>query len=139
MMTDPIVLQWALLIAFGLLFFWIAPYSKTVEEFFAARSEEGKQPRMFMLTSSLVISWIFAKSITNAANLGLEFGIVGGVAYAVYYFSFVVGGVVIYQLRTKGGFKSIHHFLESRFGRGAVMVFSLLIGFRLFTEVWSNT
>jgi len=138
-MTDPIVLQWGLLIAFGALFFWIAPYSKTVEEFFAARSDEGKQPGMFMLTSSLVISWIFAKSITNAANLGLEFGIVGGVAYAVYYFSFVVGGVVIYQLRTKGGFKSIHHFLESRFGRGAVMVFSLLIGFRLFNEVWSNT
>ncbi|MEZ4888783.1 MAG: hypothetical protein R3E32_28915 [Chitinophagales bacterium] len=139
MTIEPITLQWATLIGFGALFFWIAPYSKTVEEFFAARSDEGKQPGIFMLTSSLVISWIFAKSITNAANLGLEFGIVGGVAYAVYYFSFVVGGLVIYQLRTKGGFKSIHHFLESRFGREAVMVFSLLIGFRLFNEVWSNT
>ena len=136
---DPISLQWGLLILFGLLFFFLAPYSKTVDEFFAAETSEGRQPGMFMLTSSLVISWIFAKSITNAANLGLEFGMVGGVAYAVYYLSFVVGGIVIYQLRVKGGFKSIHHFLENRFGKTAVMVFSLLIGFRLFNEVWSNT
>lgn len=139
MSIEPITLQWSLLILFGSLFFLIAPLSKTVEEFFAAQSTEGKQPGLFLLTSSLVISWIFAKSITNAANLGLEFGIVGGVAYAVYYFSFIVGGIVIYKLRTKGGFASIHHFLQSRFGRNAVVVFSLLIGFRLFNEVWSNT
>lgn len=137
-MLDPINLQWGLLILFGLIFFFIAPLSKTVEAFFTARSE-GKEPGLFLLTSSLVISWIFAKSITNAANLGLTFGIVGGVAYAVYYLSFIVGGIIIYQLRVKGGFKSIHHFLESRFGKSAVVVFSILIGFRLFNEVWSNT
>ena len=82
---------------------------------------------------------MFAKSITNAANLGLAFGLVGGVAYAAYYLSFAVAGVVIYQLRTKGGYTSIHHFLSSRFGRGAMVIFSLLICFRLFNEVWSNT
>lgn len=138
-MIEPLHLQWGLLILFGVLFFFIAPYSKTVEEFFAARSEKGKQPGLFLLTSSLVISWIFAKSITNAANLGLEFGMVGGVAYAVYYLSFIVGGIVIYKLRVNGGFNSIHHFLNNRFGKGAVITFSLLIGFRLFNEVWSNT
>lgn len=131
--------QWSLLLLFGVVFFFIVPYSKTAEAFFAARSEKGKKPGMFMLTSSLVISWIFAKSITNAANLGLLFGFVGGIAYAVYYFSFIVAGVVIYRLRVKGGFKSIHQFLETRFGKSAVLVFSLLIGFRLFNEVWSNT
>ncbi len=92
-----------------------------------------------MLTSSLVIAWIFAKSITNAANLGLEFGIVGGLAYAMYYFSFLVGGIIIYQLRAKGNFESIHHFLRSKYGSNAVRLFSLLIGFRLYNEVWSNT
>ncbi len=136
---NVITLQWSLLIAFGVAFFMIAPYSRTVAQFFAAQSGNGKQPDLFLLTSSLVISWIFAKSITNAANLGLAFGIVGGVAYAVYYLSFVVGGIVINQLRTKGAFHSIHHFLESRFGKGAVVVFSILIGIRLFNEVWSNT
>ncbi len=136
---DVVQLQWILLVLFGVLFFAIAPHSKTVEQFFAAESDKGKQPGVWILTASLVISWIFAKSITNAANLGLEFGMVGAVAYAAYYLSFVVGGYVIYQLRTKGNYGSIHQFLKGRFGRSAVVVFSLLIGFRLFNEVWSNT
>ncbi len=92
-----------------------------------------------MLTGSLIISWIFAKSITNAANLGLEFGLVGGVAYAGYYLSFAVAGILIYQLRTKGGYTSIHHFLTHRYGKQAMMLFSVLISLRLFNEVWSNT
>jgi len=91
------------------------------------------------LISSLVISWLFAKSLTNAADLGLAFGLVGGVAYAAYYLSFVVAGDVIHGMRTRGGFRSIHHFLSSRYGRGALVIFSLLISFRLFNEVWSNT
>ena len=132
-------LQWAFLILFGLLFFLIAPYSKTVDQFFAAESEKGKKPGVWILTASLVISWIFAKSITNAANLGLEFGMVGALAYAVYYLSFLVGGYIIYQLRVHGKYGSIHQFLQTRFGRSAVLVFSLLIGLRLFNEVWSNT
>lgn len=132
-------LQWLLVLLSGIAFFFITPLSKTASEFFAATDEKGKQPGLFMLTASLIISWIFAKSITNAANLGLEFGIVGGVAYAVYYLSFLVAGVVIYQLRTRGGFTSIHHFLQSKFGRTAVVIFSILIAFRLFNEVWSNT
>ena len=138
-MRDPIIWQWGILIVFGLIFFFIAPYARSVAGFFAASSTKGKRPGAFLLTTSLVISWIFAKSITNAANLGLEFGMVGGIAYAVYYLSFVIGGLIIYQLRTKGGFSSIHHFLESKFGQGAVILFSLLIGIRLFNEVWSNT
>lgn len=138
-MIDSILLQWVILILSGVAFFFIAPYSKTALTFFSAHSTRGKSPGVILLTSSLVISWIFAKSITNAANLGLEFGLIGGIGYAVYYLSFIVGGIVIYQLREKGGFRSIHHFLTDRFGKSAVVVFSLLIGFRLFNEVWSNT
>lgn len=121
-----------------MIFFILAPYAKDVGTFFKAQ-HRGKAPSMFMLTGSLIISWIFAKSITNAANLGLEFGLVGGVAYAGYYLSFAVAGIIIYQLRVKGGFKSIHHFLMTRFGKIAVNLFSILISFRLFNEVWSNT
>lgn len=124
---------------FGIAFVLIAPFSRTSAQFFSAQTKKGGQPGIFMLTSSLVISWIFAKSITNAANLGLSYGLVGGLGYAVYYLSFITGGIVIYRMRVRGGFKSIHHFLETRFGRSAVILFSLLIGFRLFNEVWSNT
>ncbi|MGD1845553.1 MAG: sodium:solute symporter [Salibacteraceae bacterium] len=138
-MNDPLVWQWALLVVFGVVFYFIAPHSRTVAEFFAAKAPGGRTPGVALLTSSLVISWIFAKSITNAANLGLAFGLIGGVAYAVYYGSFIVGGWVIYRMRQKGDFASIHQFLQPRFGRGAVVVFSLLIGIRLFNEVWSNT
>ncbi|MEO1261322.1 MAG: sodium:solute symporter [Bacteroidota bacterium] len=130
---------WIILIAFLLFFLWQAPRANTVKSFFEAQSDQGEKPNLLLLTSSLVISWIFAKSITNAANLGLAFGWVGGLSYAVYYGSFIVAGIVIYQLRVKGGFQSLHHFLQSRFGRNAMILFSVLVGFRLFNEVWSNT
>ncbi len=136
---NTLTLQWIILIAFGILFFLIAPAAKSVQQFFQAKSKKGQAPNVFFLTSSLVIAWIFAKSIANAANLGLAFGFVGGFAYACYYFSFLVGGVIIYQLRTKGKFESIHHFLRLKFGKQAVAVFTLVISFRLFNEVWSNT
>ncbi|MEL6673801.1 MAG: sodium:solute symporter [Bacteroidota bacterium] len=139
MLKEILYWQWALVIGLGLLMWFLAPRARELTAFFSATQKDGQQPGFWMLASSLVISWIFAKSITNAANLGLSFGLVGGVAYAGYYLSFVVAGWVIYQLRTRGGFHSIHHFLQSRFGRGAVWVFSLLIAFRLFNEVWSNT
>lgn len=134
-----ISIQWIILVAFGVAFFLMAPLSKSVPQFFSAASKSGKQPNTFLLTSSLVISWIFAKSITVASNLGLEFGMVGGVSYAVYYLSFLVAGVVIYRLRVIGGYTSIHDFLQTKFGRSAVIVFSVLVGIRLFNEVWSNT
>ncbi|MEM9835232.1 MAG: sodium:solute symporter [Bacteroidota bacterium] len=120
----------------------VTPWAKTKAAFFRGEKGTGATvatPNVWVLTSSLVISWLFAKSITNAANLGLAFGLVGGVAYAAYYLSFVVAGLVIYRLRTRGGFTSIHHFLGTKYGRGAIVIFSLLIAFRLFNEVWSNT
>ena len=134
---DTQLLQWILVIGTSVLLFLLSPLAKTNESFFKGEGKSG-QPGFWVLTSSLVISWLFAKSITNSANLGMSYGIVGGVAYAGYYLSFVVAGVIIYQLRTKGGFTSIHHFLESKFGKGAIVIFSLFICFRLLNEVWSN-
>ena len=130
--------QWVLVIASSLILFALSPYAKTTASFFKANHNK-KSPNVLVLTGSLIISWIFAKSITNAANLGLDFGLVGGVAYAGYYLSFAVAGLLIYQLRTKGGFTSIHDFLTSKFGKKAVAVFTFLIIIRLFNEVWSNT
>ncbi|WP_346880995.1 sodium:solute symporter [uncultured Algibacter sp.] len=130
--------QWLLIIVSSLILFIISPYAKTESQFFKA-TRRLKAPNTIVLTGSLIISWIFAKSITNAANLGLDYGIVGGVAYAGYYLSFAVAGIIIYNLRTKGGFKSIHEFLTTKFGKRAMALFSILIAIRLFNEVWSNT
>jgi Na+/proline symporter len=135
---DIINWQWLLVICSSLTMFFLSPLSKTTDQFFKAVHKK-KAPNTLVLTGSLIISWIFAKSITNAADLGLAFGLVGGVAYAGYYVSFAVAGIIIYQLRTKGGFKSIHEFLISKFGKKAMAIFSILIAFRLFNEVWSNT
>jgi len=121
-----------------LILFVISPLAKTKSDFFKA-THRKKAPNVFMLTGSLIISWIFAKSITNAANLGLEFGIVGGVAYAGYYLSFAIAGILIYNIRTRGGYESLHEFFTSRFGKNAMRIFSVLIAIRLFNEVWSNT
>lgn len=136
-MTQVVLIQWVLVLISSIVLFFISPFAKTSSDFFKA-THKGKSPSAFMLTGSMVISWIMAKSITNASDLGMSFGIVGGVAYACYYFSFAVAGYVIFQLR-KEGFNSIHSFLQSKYGKGAVLLFSLLIAFRLFNEVWSNT
>jgi Na+/proline symporter len=131
-------LQWGFILLSSILIFALAPIAKTTKDFFYG-SKNNKQPNALLLTSSLVISWIFAKSITNVANLGMSFGIVGVVSYATYYLSFLVAGLVIYKMRLNGGFKSIHHFIDSKYGKGALYLFSVLIAFRLFNEVWSNT
>ncbi|MFC7358057.1 sodium:solute symporter [Jejudonia soesokkakensis] len=130
--------QWGLIIVSSLILFFLSPLAKSTDQFFKA-THRKKAPNALWLTGSLIISWIFAKSITNAANLGLDYGIVGGVAYAGYYLSFAVAGILIYQIRVKGGFKSIHEFLTTKFGKGAMALFSILIAIRLFNEVWSNT
>ncbi|PZE18985.1 sodium:solute symporter [Putridiphycobacter roseus] len=130
--------QWVLVIGSSLILFFISPLATTTAEFFKANTK-GKSPNWILLTGSLVISWVFAKSIANAAILGNKFGMVGGVAYGTYYLSFIIGGIVIYYLRKKGGFSSIHHFLNFKFGRQAIVLFSIVVAFRLFNEVWSNT
>ncbi|MCA8833139.1 sodium:solute symporter family transporter [Hymenobacter pini] len=132
------LLQWALVLASSLVLFIVSPLSRTAPEFFRG-TRKARTPNTVFLTSSLVISWLFAKSITNAANLGQSFGLVGGVAYAGYYLSFLVAGFVIVAMRNKGGYRSIHEFLESKYGAGAVVVFTCLIIIRLYNEIWSNT
>lgn len=138
-MGNILIYQWGLVIFSSLILILCSPFAKNVQQFFKAENQTGEAPNFLLLTSSLVISWIFAKSITNAANLGMSFGFVGGLAYAGYYLSFCVAGVVIYQLRAKGGFESIHQFLNHKYGKNALWLFSILIAIRLFNEIWSNT
>jgi Na+/proline symporter len=134
-------MNWAILVVFGIAMFGVSPRARgrnPMEQFFRGKDEEGKEANAFFLTSSVLIAWIFAKSVQNAADLGQRFGLPGGAAYAAYWLSFIVAGAVIYRLR-KGGFRSIHHYLGTRYGAGAIWLFSLILLFRLWNEVWSNT
>ena len=77
---------------------------------------------------SAAISWIFEKSIANAANFGQAFGITGGIGYATYYLSFVVAEVAIYFIRVKGGFGSLASFLIAKYADDlGINVYGLLI------------
>ena len=121
------------------LLYFVSPRVISKESFFKGASKHLEKPGYLMLTFSLVISWIFAKSVTNVSNLGMQFGFVGGVAYATYYLSFLVAGIVIYKIRTRTHVGSLHEFLEKKFGRGAVIAFTIVVAIRLLNEIWSNT
>lgn len=130
---------WGFLLVYGLMMYWLSPRVVTAGGFFNGEDSQGRKASPLLLTTSIFISWIFAKSITNAANLGAEFGLVGGLAYATYWLSIPLCGFVIYRLRRKFAATSLVSFLTSNYGRAAALAFSAAILIRLFNEVWSNT
>lgn len=132
-------LLWVALATYGLIMLAISPRAREFGTFFSGRNESGQAVGLGMLVGSVVISWLFAKSITNAANLGAKFGLVGSVAYAGWYVSIPVAGLVIYALRERLGVRSLGEFITGKYGRAATAAFTLVIMIRLFNEVWSNS
>lgn len=136
-------LTWALLAGYGFFIYRIVqtttPMKVSASEFFEGQSQRGQAPGLWLLVSSAAISWIFAKSIDNAASLGSAFGITGGIGYAIYYLSFVTAAVALYYLRRRGEYRSIPEFLVSKYGTVCARLFLLAIAIRLLNEVWSNT
>lgn len=133
------ILFWGFLIVYGIIMMALSPKAVTLGGFFRGEDKKGKEASAFMLTASIFISWIFAKSVTNAANLGAAYGIVGGIAYATYWLCIPLAGFVIYRLRRKFGATGLVSFLTDNYGKGAAVAFSAAILIRLFNEVWSNT
>lgn len=130
---------WGFLAIYGIVMYLLSPRAQTIGSFFNGESALGKSISMPLLTSSIFISWIFAKSITNAANLGAKYGIVGGIAYATYWLCIPIAGLAIYRLRTKFGARGLVEFLTTHYGQWAAFAFSAAILIRLFNEVRSNT
>ncbi|MDX1661547.1 MAG: sodium:solute symporter [Gemmatimonadota bacterium] len=130
---------WALLAAYGLALWAISPRAGTAASFFGGTGAGDREVGPALLAGSVLVTWVFAKSITNAADLGARFGIVGGAAYAAYYLSIPVAGIVLGSIRRTTGAASLAGFLVGRFGRGAAGAFLLAILVRLYNEVWSNT
>ena len=137
-MTETIYF-WIFLAVYGVLMFSLSPAATTPNDFFKATTNENIGISRWSLTMSVFISWIFAKSVTNAANLAANYGIVGGIAYATYWLSIPVAGIVIYNLRKNTEASSLVSFLVSKYGRSAAIAFSVAIFIRLYNEIWSNT
>jgi Na+/proline symporter len=130
---------WGFLLLYGTVMYVISPSANTLSAFFGGTDNAGKPATEWALMCSIFISWIFAKSVTNAANLGAAHGVVGGLAYAAYWLSIPVAGIVIYWLRTRHGATGLVPLLISKYGRLAAVSFTLAILIRLYNEVWSNT
>ncbi|MBI2457204.1 MAG: sodium:solute symporter [candidate division NC10 bacterium] len=130
---------WLILVAYGAAMVLLAPRSRDAKGFYWGHDRHGNEAGVWLLTASIVMAWIFAKSVTNAANLGAAFGAVGGLAYAAYYLSIPVAGFTIAAIRKRHGVRSLSEFLVRKYGREAALAFLLLVFVRLFNEVWSNT
>lgn len=93
------LLFWGFLVVYGVAMFLISPKTVTVGGFFRGENRQGKDANPWMIMASVFIAWIFAKSVTNAANMGADFGIVGGIGYAVYWLCIPLTGWALYRLR----------------------------------------
>jgi SSS family solute:Na+ symporter len=130
---------WGFLLLYGGVMYAISPHSRTDAGFFSGSDDAGRPATEWALMCSIFISWIFAKSVTNAANLGAAHGVVGGLAYATYWLSIPIAGLTIYWLRTRHGATGLVPFLIGRYGKLAALAFTAAILIRLYNEVWSNT
>lgn len=131
----------SLIIAVGILAavsFFLSPKARTSEGFFNGESPTGAPPTLLTLILSQVTTWIFARSLLNAAILGFYYGIWGTLAYAAYYLSFLSGAAIIDAVRFKHGYSSIQGFLKDRFGSTGTSCYNLVIGLRLVSEVFAN-
>ncbi len=113
-----------------------APRRATVEGFFAGRGEAGA-PGLWVLVLSQVTTWIFARSLMNAAILGYFYGIAGTLAYAAYYGSFLSGAFVVGRLRARGAM-SVQDWLSVQFGALGTGAYNVVIALRLLSEVFAN-
>lgn len=132
-------IPWALLLVYGVLFVAVSPRSRDASGFYRGRDERGRSPSRGVLFASVFISWIFAKSVTNAANLAAAYGLPGAVAYGTWWLSIPVAGAVIVALRSRFGARSLPSWVAGQYGRGAAGAFLLALLLRLYNEVWSNT
>lgn len=124
--------------AIALLSLYFAPRANTTGSFYKGQDATGSAPGILTLTFSQVTTWIFARSIMNAAILGYFYGIAGALAYAGYYLSFLTGAWIISSLRFRHGFGSIQEFLFDRFGIAGTTSYNFVVGVRLLSEVFAN-
>ena len=131
--------QWYWLPMYALLLLLLSPYTRDPAAFFAGslRSTSKASYSYVFLTASSFTAWLFAKSVSNASTLGYSYGLLGGLAYAGYYFGFWTTAVVVYQLR-RLGYRSFMEAIYDKYGWYASLSFCLALLYRLNNEIWSN-
>ena len=134
MQATALIVIFALVVIASL---FAAPRRATVDGFFGGMSVNGSAPGLWVLVLSQVTTWIFARSLMNAAILGYFYGIAGTLAYAGYYASFLTGGFIVLRLR-EGGATSVQDWLGARFGKVGTTTYNVVIGLRLLSEVFAN-
>ena len=133
-MTPPLLIAlFVILIGVSAL---AAPRHVSVDGFFAGRTQ-GVAPGLWVLVFSQVTTWIFARSLMNAAILGYYYGIAGTLAYAAYYASFLTGGFIVARLRRSGA-GSVQDWLRNRFGAAGTGAYNVVVALRLLSEVFAN-
>ncbi|MEP3055019.1 sodium:proline symporter [Ascidiaceihabitans sp.] len=134
MQTTILIAVFAALVVASVL---AAPRRASVDGFFSGRGAQGQAPALWVLVLSQVTTWIFARSLMNAAILGYYYGSAGTLAYAAYYGSFLSGGFIVARLR-EGGAMSVQDWLQARFGALGTTCYNVVIGLRLLSEVFAN-
>lgn len=134
MQATAIIATFAAIIALSL---FVAPRRASVASFFGGQSEAGQPPALWTLVLSQVTTWIFARSLMNAAILGFYYGIAGTLAYAAYYASFLTGGYIVDRMRAQGA-GSVQSWLTVRFGALGSGTYNVVIALRLLSEVFAN-
>ncbi|MCY4337011.1 MAG: sodium:proline symporter [Litoreibacter sp.] len=125
-----------LLAAIIVVSFLVAPRRAGVDGFFSGQYQ-GRAPGLLVLVLSQVTTWIFARSLMNAAILGYYYGFPGTLAYAAYYLSFLTGGYIVEQLRLRDA-GSVQNWLGALFGGAGTQSYNLVIALRLLSEVFAN-
>lgn len=134
--AQPVVLI-GVVVAVVAISFIAMPRRATVEGFYSGVAPDGTPPGLWTLVLSQVTTWIFARSLMNAAILGYYYGIWGTLAYTAYYGSFLTGGFIVGRVRARGG-RSLQQFLGQEFGAAGTACYNLLIALRLLSEVFAN-
>ncbi len=126
------------IVAISIASFFIAPRTNSTDGFFKGVTEDGRSPTLITLILSQVTTWIFARSLLNAAILGYYFGIAGAIAYATYYLSFLTGGMIVDKLRFQYGVENVQAYLHQSYGTFGHSSYNVVIGVRLLSEVFAN-
>ena len=117
---------------------WFSPRAQDTSGFFRGTSRSGAAPGLLTLVFFQVTTWVFARSLMNAAILGYFYGAAGTIAYSAYYLSFLTGAWIIDAIRFRHGFNSVQAFLADRYGKPGVWCYNALVAVRLLSEVFAN-